>query len=467
MRVAVRPRLDHPEVRAALDLLVAWIEYRLAYWSLPSLAIAVVHDQELLWARAFGDADVERGIPATPATRYRIGSITKLFTATAVMQLRDAGALRLDDPVARHLSWFTIAREPEHDGVELTVRQLLSHTTGLPREAAFPYWETFEFPAIAELREGLARQTTALAAESQWKYSNVAVALAGEIVAAASGMPYARYVERHILEPLGMRSTLVDGIVAGDPRLARGYSRRFPRAPREQREVGDLGGLVAAGNIASTVEDLARFAMLQLRTAAGVEPAVLAATTVKEMQRMHWLEPGWQAGWGLGFRIYREDGRTCLGHGGLLPGHAADLRVLPAEKIAVIVLANAEDAWPLVYGQRATALLAPAIAAAMSGLPSTPAPDPSLSRYLGRYRNTWGDSQVLLGPAGLRIVAPFNVDPTEGMDLLTPVGPDVFRIVSSNGYGAPGELVTFELGPEGTATSFKIGEHRRYRVAEW
>jgi CubicO group peptidase (beta-lactamase class C family) len=467
MREPTRPSLDHPELRAALDLFVAWIEYRLAYWSLPSIAVAIVHDQQLLWARAFGQADVERGIPATPATVYRVGSVTKLFTATAVMQLRDAGALRLDDPVAQHLPWFKIARERDHEGVELTVRQLLSHTSGLPREAAFPYWETMDFPSIAEVRDGLARQSSALAPESQWKYSNLAVALAGEIVASVSGVPYARYIERRILEPLGMRSTLVDGMLPDDPRLARGYSRRFPRAPRERREVGDIGGLIAAGNLASTVEDLARFAMLHFRTTGGAEDSVLAGTTLKEMQRMHWLEPGWQAGWGLGFRIYREEGRTCIGHGGLVPGHAAEVRLLPSEKIAIIVLSNAEDTWPLLYAQRATALLAPAIAAASSGRPPTAELDPSLSRYVGRYRNAWGDSQVLLGASGLRIVAPAYLDPTEGMNTLTPVAPHTFKIESSNGYGAPGELVTFEFGADGQAASFKVGEHRQYRVAEW
>ena len=130
----------HPALRAALDLFAAWIEYRLAYWSLPGISIAVVHDQQLVWARAFGEADVERRIAATPTTRYRIGSVTKLFTATAVMRLRDAGALILDDPVARHLPWFKIARGHDHADVELTIRHLLSHTSGLPREAAFPYW---------------------------------------------------------------------------------------------------------------------------------------------------------------------------------------------------------------------------------------------------------------------------------------------------------------------------------------
>jgi CubicO group peptidase (beta-lactamase class C family) len=459
-------RARHPELRAALDLLTAWIEYRLAYLSLPSIAVAVVHDQELLWSRAFGHADVEGGIPATPTTRYRIGSVTKLFTATAVMQLRDAGALKLDDPVAMHLPWFKIGREREHGEAQLTLRPLLSHTSGLPREAAFPTGRRLSFLPWPTCARGC-RQSTALASESQWKYSNLAMAMLGEVVAAVSSMPYAQYVERRILEPLGMSHTLVERIALEDPRLARGYGRRFPRAPRQRREAGDLGGLVPAGNMASTVEDLARFAMLQFRTGAASGTPVLAGTTLKEMQRMHWLEPGWQAGWGLGFRIFREDGRVCFGHGGLVPGHAADVRLLPTEKIAVIVLSNAEDAWPFAYGQRAAALLVPAIAAATSALPVPREPDGGLSVYLGRYRNAWGDSQVLLGASGLRVVAPINADPSEGMDTLTPVGPHTFRIESSNGYGAPGELAIFELGPDSHAASLKVGEHRRYRVAEW
>jgi D-alanyl-D-alanine carboxypeptidase len=94
-------------------------------------------------------------------------------------------------------------------------------------------------------------------------------------------------------------------------------------------------------------------------------------------------------------------------------------------------------------------------------------PPCALSVYLGRYRNAWGDSQVLLGASGLRVVSPINADPSEGMDTLTPVAPHTFRIESSNGFGAPGELAIFELGPDGHAASLKVGEHRRYRVAEW
>src|SRR5262249_39509006 len=266
----------HSELRAALDVLTAWIDYRIAYFSLPGMAVAVVRDQDLLWSRGFGLADVERGIPATPGTRYRVGSVTKLFTATAVMQLRDEGKLDLDDTVKRHLPWFALAGEGGSPPPDLTIRQLLSHTSGLPREAAFAYWDTLEFPPTALVRGGLLRQSTAREPETQWKYSTLAMTLAGEIVAAVSGLPSPRYVERRILEPLGMASTIVDGIAPHDPRLARGYGRRFPRVPRQPRETGDIGGLVPAGNMGTARESLARFPIVQFRARAPSENPALS-----------------------------------------------------------------------------------------------------------------------------------------------------------------------------------------------
>src|SRR5215475_13924770 len=100
---------QRPDVKAALDVLGAWIDGQRAYSGLPGASLGVVHDQELVWAAGFGWADVERRVPATAETRYRIASITKTFTATAILQLRDAGRLHVDDPLTRHLPWFGLA----------------------------------------------------------------------------------------------------------------------------------------------------------------------------------------------------------------------------------------------------------------------------------------------------------------------------------------------------------------------
>jgi len=251
-----------PGVRSGLDLLAASLEAQLAYGGAPGispgLSIAIVHDQTVVWTRGFGFADSETARPATPDTLYRIGSITKLFTATAIMQLRDAGKVRLDDPVATYLPWFEI---PGVDGKAITVRHLMTHTSGLPREAAFPYWMDDRFPTWDEIKSKLQLQTQILRSETQWKYSNLAVALAGEVVAAVSGEPWADYVRAHVLAPLGMTVTLTGAPAPDDPAFAAGYARQLPGSPRTRAPWTDLKAIGAAGGMTTSVgrirEDMA------------------------------------------------------------------------------------------------------------------------------------------------------------------------------------------------------------------
>src|SRR5262245_60330321 len=174
--------LDHHDVRSQLDLLAAWIEAQIAYRGWPGLSIALADDDAVFWSRGFGFADREQKIPASPDTLYRVASITKTFTATAILQLRDAGKLRLDDEVRQHLPWFT-PPAASVDASPITLRHILTHTTGLAREAPFPYWTDLAFPAIEEIRRAVATQTSVLPTDDRWKYSNLAFVIAGEVVA--------------------------------------------------------------------------------------------------------------------------------------------------------------------------------------------------------------------------------------------------------------------------------------------
>ena len=221
----------HSDVASNIELLSAWIEAQMAHRAEPGLSVAIVHDQDLVWARGFGHADLESRVAATAGTGYRIASVTKLFTGTAILILRDAGMLQLDDPVDRHLPWFDI-RQRYPDAPPITIRHLLTHTAGLPREAAFPYWTDANFPTREQVREALPRQETAYPVETRWKYSNLALALAGEIVAAVSGQSYETFVQQRILDPLAMSDTLVRAPHPDDPRLAVGYGRRLPATGR-------------------------------------------------------------------------------------------------------------------------------------------------------------------------------------------------------------------------------------------
>ena len=386
------PVAQHPEVASNLRLLESWIESQIAYKNIPGMSVGIVYDQELIWAKGFGYADREKKIPARPGTVYRIASISKLFTSVAIMKLRDEGKLQLDDPVEKHLSWFKI-RHTYPEAPVITIRHLLTHTSGLPREAAFPYWTDFNFPTHEQIIEMLPEQETVYPSETRWKYSNLGLTIAGEIVVAVSGEPYEDYVRKNILEPLGMTGTSVS-IGKNDPRLAVGYGRRMPDGSRAVMPFTDSRGITPAANLSSTVEDLARFGSWQLRLRESGGREILKSSTIREMQRVHWLHPNWESGWGLGFSINHTADRDLIGHGGHVAGYRTQIAISPEEKIGVIVLTNTDDGNPGMFLEKAFEWVALAITQAVEPPPEMVEADPKWKMYVGKYRDIWADSEI-------------------------------------------------------------------------
>ena len=459
----------HPEVASGIELLTVWIEAQMAHRGEPGLSIGIVHDQELVWARGFGYAGLDKKIPATAATRYRIASITKLFTSTGILMLRDAGMLQLDDPVERHLPWFTI-RQRFPGAPAITIRHLLTHTAGLPREAAFPYWTDANFPTPEQVKDALPRQETAFPPESRWKYSNLALVLAGEVIAAITGQPYEEYVQKRILDPLGMRDTLVGPPRPGTAGVAVGHGRRLPGADRHVLSaLVDYSGIASAANMTSNVTDLAKFAMLQFRDRPAGGDQLLRGSTLREMQRVHWLDPTWEYGWGLGFKVIRQGNATYVGHSGQAPGYRTQVLLRPADKTGVILLSNAHDCDALRYCYRAFRWVLPAVlrAAAPEPEPEPVTADPGWQRYVGRYRDAWSDCQVLVHGGNLVIIDPAADDPLDTRATLTPVAEHVFRYESGDGYSSTGELAVFEVDDAGTVQRLKLDENYTYPVPNW
>lgn len=458
--------LADPRVAENLELLCAWIEAQMAQREQPGLSIGVVYDQQLVWAKGFGYADRERKLPATPTTLYRIASITKLFTSTAILQLRDEGKLQLDDPLTRHLPWFQI-KQRFPSAPPITLRHLLTHTSGLPREAAFPYWTDNEFPDMAAIREQLPGQETALAAETKWKYSNLGLTLLGEVVSAVAGMSWADYIEQKILKPLGMGNTFARTVPADHPQLAVGYGRRLRNRPRAIAHHSDTRGIAPSANMTSCVEDLAKFAMLQLRDGPRRGKQVLRGSSLHEMQRVHWLNPDWSAGRGLGFYVWRLNGKTLAGHGGALQGYRTEFQVCPEDKVAVIALTNADDGMPLPFVEKAFKWVAPALSAVATPKAKVAPAEPGWQRYLGKYRNVWGDLQVLLRGGELTLIDPSQPDPLAATARLVPVAGHTFRIDSKENFGNDGELAVFQVDEAGNVVSLTLGNTTTFPVEEW
>jgi CubicO group peptidase (beta-lactamase class C family) len=175
--------LTHPEMTGAIAAIDAYIEGIQTYEKVPGISAGIVHDQQLIWHKGYGYSNLETKRPADADTLYSICSISKLFTAIGIMQLRDAGELNLRDPVGDHLDWFNIKQA--HDGSgPATIESLLTHSSGLPRESDYPYWNgpDFPFPTRAQIIDRLSVQETLYPAQHYFQYSNLALTLAGEIV---------------------------------------------------------------------------------------------------------------------------------------------------------------------------------------------------------------------------------------------------------------------------------------------
>jgi len=453
-----------PRVISAVKLVEAWLDAQVAYNRIPGMSVAIVHDQELLWSRGFGYADLEKKIPASPGTIYSICSISKLFTSVAVMQLRDEGKLRLDDPIKKHLAWFNI-KESFPGSPPVTIRGLLTHSSGLPRESDFPYWTgpDYPFPTHEQIVERITKQEMLYPADTYYQYSNLGLTLAGEIVAAASGQTYADYVRRNILTPLGLKDTTPEIPAAQrGSRLAAGYSQPLRDGSRKRMPAFDVRGVAPAAGYASTVEDLGRFASWQFRLLGKGGKEVLAASTLKEMQRVQFVDTDFQTMRGLGFSISRPTSKPIVGHGGSCPGYKSDLSMYTKDKIAAIVMTNANEVNPAEYTRYILEIIAPAASKAQEGPGKATQPDPALEKFIGRYdRPFGGETHILIMEGDLAALSLPTTNPTR-WEKLKRVGENTFKRVRED--GELGETYTFELGPDGKVTRLFHNSNYSIRV---
>jgi CubicO group peptidase (beta-lactamase class C family) len=453
---AQAPTAD-PEVQAQIDLFSAWIDGQIEIRGLPGIVVGVVSGDDLVWARGFGHADVDAGRPMEVDTRFRMASHSKLFTAISIMQLREQGKVRLDDPVVDYLPWFTFGAAAPDDP-PVTIEQLLTHSSGLPREAG-SHWSDFDFPTTDEVRELMADRKAPFSPEVRWKYSNLAYTIAGMIVEEVSGMSWADYLQQNIFDPLGMSSSSVD---VPDAKLATGYGSRMPDGSRQVFPFVDARGMAAATGLTSTVEDMARFVSAQFRKGARGGDRLLSTASLREMHRVRMLENTWTSGQGIGFSVRRVDGRLFVGHGGGYPGYTTNTTIQLDSKVGVIVLTNTNDSNPSQIAQQLMSTVGAAVESATEVEPDVVAWDPAWERFAGLYRSVWGETRVLVMNERLVTMNPWARsigDPTE----LEPIGDGTFRMVAPTGGGPVGEIVRF-VEENGEVVRMVMGDSYSVRV---
>jgi CubicO group peptidase (beta-lactamase class C family) len=430
-----------------------WVGYRQRTLDVPGIAIAVAHRGRVVLSRAYGLADVERGAALTTDHVFRVASHSKMFTATAVMQLVEQGRLSLDERAGDRLAWLPAG--PGQAG-RATVRQLLSHSAGLIRDGEDGgFWQVErDFPSADELRETLVATPLVVLPNERFKYSNIGYGLLGLLIEAATGEPYNAYVRRSVVDRLGLRSTGPELDEAALERLATGYSGRHYGLPRLPFAHQDTGALSPATGFWSTAEDLCRFAAGHFL---GNEE-LLSDESKREMQHEHWSVEGASASYGLGLDVMTAGGRRVVGHAGGFPGFITNTKFDPVEQLVVVALTSAAagPAQDLVTGMLGL------IERALRASPASEAAAAELDRFTGRFWSYAGATDVLRFGDQLLALGPEQANPVEPMVELAVEGPDELRIAKAPGYASPGERVRYTFAGDGSVERVRWAASTQY-----
>jgi CubicO group peptidase (beta-lactamase class C family) len=270
---------------------------------------------------------------ATAATVHRVGSVSKLFTDIGIMQLVERGEIDLDAPVSQYVPDF----QPDNrSGTPITLRHLMSHRSGLQREPAVGnYFEDTE-PTLAATVQSLSGRPLVYAPGERSKYSNAGIGVVGYVLETLGGEPFADYLHRTVLVPLGMENAAFEPTAHVEENLATSYMWTWDG--RRYEAPGFQLGMAPAGSMYASVMDLARFMSALFAGGRGANGQVLQPETLETMWTPQYAAPGERTGFGIGFAIGELDGHRRIGHGGAIYGFATDLAALPDERIGAAVV---------------------------------------------------------------------------------------------------------------------------------
>ncbi|HEY1890404.1 MAG TPA: serine hydrolase domain-containing protein [Steroidobacteraceae bacterium] len=300
----------------------------LAKSGVPSASIAVVRGGKCVYVKAYGDARIDPIAPATPAMRYSVGSISKEFTVAAILMLQQQDKLSLDDKVAKYFPELT-------DADQITIRQLLSHTSGYqdfwPQDYLFPMMKHAITPAF--IMDTWGKKPLDFVPGAKWQYSNTNYTIAGAIVQKLTGQVPFEFLQQHVFSELGIRDAYDSNLRALPATDARGYSRYALGALRPSQKEG-VNWMYGAGELAMTAGDLAKWDI------AMIDNTLLAPASWREMEADVLLNDRLASGYGLGVFVGDMDGHRMISHDGEVEGFTAGNYVFPDDRIAVVVLTN-------------------------------------------------------------------------------------------------------------------------------
>ena len=434
-------------LKNALEYTGEWLDHQMRLTGQPGCVLAVAHKGRVIFERAYGHADAVKRVALTPRHRFRVASHSKSFTAAAILKLREAGKLGLDDPAGRHVDGL-------HASVaEVTLTQLLSHGAGLVRDGADAgQWaDRRPFANEAELRAALAAPP-AITPNTCMKYSNHGFGLLGLVIEAVTGEAYGPWIVRNIIDPLKLNETTPDGSSAPGVPVARGHSAKLPLGRRVVIP-GDnpTHTLAPATGFVSTAADQVRF-FASLNPAA--KRSLLTPASRRAMLHRQWRDPHStvETHYGLGLIMGSAGGWEWAGHGGGFQSGLSNTAMLPGREICLSVLTNAIDGPAEAWSEGVIGILK----TFATRSPPSARPRP----WSGRW---WQLKQAIdLVPFADRaaVALPRLLDPFSCADEITVTGRDQGIISLADGYGSHGEAARLVRGRNGRLREVWLGGTR-------
>ena len=395
LAVAVADVVDPPQYdyQPAIDKLRNAVRHEMEQKNLPAFSISLVDRDQLIWADGFGFQDAEKSIQATAQTVYRVGSVSKLFTDIAVLQLVEEGGVDLDTPIQTYLPEF----QPKNPyDVPLTLRQMMSHRSGLVRESPVGNYFDPDEPSLDDTVQSLNETSLVYRPETKTKYSNAAIAVVGAVLEKQSDVSHADRVRQTILDPLEMENSSFVVSEAVESKLAMGWMRTYDG--RRFEAPNFLLGTGPAGNLYSSVTDLAKFVTCLFDSGKTRGGRILKPESLELMLTPIKDSDGVEQGFGLGFHVQDLDGHTKIGHGGAVYGFSTQLEALPERKVGVVAACSLDGTNGVVRRLSDYALrlmLATQDGEALPAYRTTgTVPAARAAELIGRYREAEGDGVV-------------------------------------------------------------------------
>ena len=427
--------------KQAIHLIDNWLDYQVYIKEIPGIAVGVFLEDEIIFQKEYGYANIEEKKKLTDKHLFRIASHSKLFTATAIMKLYSEDKLSIDDKISKFLPWFT--SDKDHNLDQVRIRHLLTHSSGMTRDGITAHWSTYKFPDLEEIKKQVQDGISFFETSEILKYSNFGYTILGQIIEKVSGLSYHDFIKQEILGPLDMNNTVTEVTNENITKHATGYKIKFPRKEREPFEHVKAEVMHSATGLSSNVEDLIKFYQAHFLGNDKLFPDYIK----REMQRVQFKSK--LTDWGLGFSIANLADTKLIGHGGGYPGFITRSGLIQEEKMILVVLTNAVDGPAFILLQSLYKLFKKLEKEKDKFTLEKDEEILDMKEIVGFYQSDWGISLFSQLGKNLVIIAPGADTPADFLRFYDHIEDYKFKAPNEPYNASPGETIEFIEGLDG------------------